>query len=178
MAQPKRRLGPEMAIPASRAELIVAVETTFAKLADDLARVPEDRARDLSMPGHVTGSLMSAADLVAYLIGWNRQVLTWHARRDAGLPDEFPASGVAWNELGSLAQRYYSEHTTESWTQLLLALRNVHAEILALVHCKSDDELYGAPWYGKWTMGRMISLNTASPYTNARRRIRAWLRTM
>lgn len=165
-----------MAIPASRAELIDAIETTFASLADDLARVPEDRARDIEMPGHVAGSLMSAADLVAYLIGWNRQVLTWHARRDAGLPDEFPASGVAWNELGALAQRYYAEASGKSWKSLLRELGNVHTEILALVRRKSDDELYGAPWYGKWTMGRMVSLNTASPYTNARRRIRAWLR--
>ncbi|WP_353959734.1 ClbS/DfsB family four-helix bundle protein [Corynebacterium atrinae] len=25
------------------------------------------------------------------------------------------------------------------------------------------------PWYGKWTMGRMISFNTSSPYADARR---------
>ncbi|WP_331709366.1 ClbS/DfsB family four-helix bundle protein [Microbacterium sp. TNHR37B] len=41
---------------------------------------------------------------------------------------------------------------------------------------RSDEELYGAPWYRTWTMGRMISFNTSSPYANARGRLRAWLR--
>ncbi|EQB9714967.1 ClbS/DfsB family four-helix bundle protein, partial [Yersinia enterocolitica] len=29
----------------------------------------------------------------------------------------------------------------------------------------------------KWTMGRMIQFNTASPYANARGRLRKWLKT-
>lgn len=37
-------------------------------------------------------------------------------------------------------------------------------------------ELYGANWYEKYTAGRMIQFNTASPYKNARSGIRAWLR--
>ncbi|HGU7194519.1 TPA: ClbS/DfsB family four-helix bundle protein, partial [Yersinia enterocolitica] len=28
--------------------------------------------------------------------------------------------------------------------------------------------------YGKWTMGRMISFNTSSPYSNACSRLRKW----
>ena len=167
-----------MAVPTSRSELIAAIETTFTALRGDLGRVPVDRARDRTLPGHVAGTDISPADLVAYLVGWNQQVLTWHARRDAGLPDQFPAEGVQWNELGLLAQRYYAEHASESWEELNTHLEDACAEILALVRSKTDDELYGAPWYGKWTMGRMISLNTSSPYANARRRIRAWLRTI
>ncbi|EPE9290931.1 ClbS/DfsB family four-helix bundle protein, partial [Escherichia coli] len=34
--------------------------------------------------------------------------------------------------------------------------------------------LYGRPWYTKWTMGRMISFNTSSPYANANGRLRKW----
>ncbi|MNK06664.1 hypothetical protein D3C87_245630 [compost metagenome] len=36
------------------------------------------------------------------------------------------------------------------------------------------NELYETTWYEKWTMGRMIQFNTASPYNNARGRIRKW----
>ncbi|MCG8400066.1 MAG: ClbS/DfsB family four-helix bundle protein, partial [Firmicutes bacterium] len=39
---------------------------------------------------------------------------------------------------------------------------------------KDNIQLYGTPWYEKWTMGRMIQLNTSSPYKNARNRIRKW----
>jgi len=123
----------------------------------------------------VKNTMMSPADLVAYLIGWNRQVLTWHRRRAEGLPDEFPAAGITWNELGLLAQRYYAEHTAESWDDLRRQLREAKEAIVALVEGYSDAELYGEAWYGQWTMGRLISFNSSSPYANARRRVRSWL---
>lgn len=167
-----------MAVAASREELLAAIEKTFSALDKDLDRVPLERVRETSLEGHAKGTAMSPADLVAYLIGWNQQVLTWHRRRAARLPDEFPAPGVRWNELGLLAQRYYAEHQDESWDELRLALREAKGQITVLVSGYSDEELYGQPWYGKWTMGRMISFNTSAPSTNARGRIRAWLRTV
>ena len=166
-----------MSVPTSKNELLAAIETTFAKLQVDLDRVPVEVARDRTLDGHATATTMSPADLLAYLIGWNRQVLTWHERRAASLPDEFPAPGFAWNQLGLLAQHYYAEHEGESWYELRDEFTTGKERIVALVERCSDDALYGAPWYGRWTMGRMISLNTASPYANARRRLRAWLRT-
>ena len=166
-----------MAVPDSRAALLAAIERTFTQVNADLDRVPPESARELTLDGHVAGTLMSPADLVAYLVGWNEQVLTWHDRRDRGLPDEFPAPGIAWNDLGTLAQRYYAQYADESWEQLRARLHDAKHRIVELIERHSDDELYGAPWYGKWTMGRMISFNTSSPYANARRRIRAWLRT-
>lgn len=168
----------DVVVPASRSELISGIEKAFSRLCDDLDRVPPESVREAVLEGHVKGTSMSPADLVAYLIGWNEQVLTWHQRRAAGLPDEFPAQGIKWNELGLLAQRYYAEHQDESWASLRLRLADAKRKIMELVEGYSDEELYGSPWYGKWTMGRMISLNTLSPYTNARNRIRRWLRAL
>lgn len=167
-----------MAVPASRDELLGAIEKTFAALEKDLDRVPVELARESLLDGHAKGTRMSPADLVAYLIGWNQQVLTWHQRRAAHLPDEFPAPGVRWNELGLLAQRFYADHQDAGWDDLRLELREAKVQITDLVASYSDQELYGEAWYGKWTMGRMISFNTSSPYTNARGRIRGWLRTL
>ena len=167
-----------MAVPASKDELLAAVEKTFTQLNKDLDRVPYGSTRKPVLAGHVQGTRMSPADLVAYLIGWNEQVLTWHGRRDEGLPDEFPAPGIKWNELGLLAQRYYSEHASDSWEGLRTQLFEANNQITTLIQSHSNEELYGQPWYGKWTMGRMISFNTSSPYANARGRIRAWLRTL
>jgi hypothetical protein len=167
-----------MTIPASKDELLVVIEKTFTQLERDLDRVPAGAVREPVLEGHVKGTTMSPADLVAYLIGWNHQVLTWHRRRAMGLPDEFPAPGISWNELGLLAQRYYAEHASDSWESLRDQLVHAKNQIVALIQGCSNEELYGAPWYGTWTMGRMISLNTSSPYVNARRRIRAWLRTL
>ncbi|WP_265521342.1 ClbS/DfsB family four-helix bundle protein [Oerskovia flava] len=167
-----------MPVPASKDDLLTAIETTFARLYRDLERVPPGRAREPVLEGHVKGTLMSPADLVAYLVGWNQQVLTWHRRRTEGLSDEFPAPGIAWNQLGALAQRYYAAHQHDTWPILLGQLTAAKDQIVAMIREQSDEDLYGAAWYGRWTMGRMISLNTSSPYTNARGRIRAWLRTL
>jgi hypothetical protein len=40
-------------------------------------------------------------------------------------------------------------------------------QLVSLVNGFSDDELYHQLWYGKWTRGRMIQFNSASPYKNA-----------
>lgn len=167
-----------MTVPTSQAELRDAIATEFARLDADLDRVPPASARESVLAGHVKGTTMSPADLVAYLVGWNEQVLIWQERRAAGLPDEFPAAGHSWGDLGSLAQQFYREHEDESWEHLRTRLTAAKDRILALVDTTSDAELCGSPWYRTWTMGRMISLNTSSPYRNARARIRRWLRTL
>lgn len=167
-----------MAVPATKDELLAAIDKTFMQLEQDLDRVPVAAAREPVLDGHVKNTMMSPADLLAYLVGWNQQVLTWHQRRAEGLPDELPAPGIKWNELGLLAQRYYAEHDSDTWDDLRTQLRDAKKAITDLIHGYSDEELYGDPWYGKWTMGRMISFNTSSPYANARKRIRAWLRTL
>lgn len=165
-----------MAVPASRAELLVAITTTFEKLSRDLDLVPPERAREPGMPGHAAGTAMSACDLVAYLVGWVEQVLVWHDRRRRGLADEFPAHGYQWNQLGELAQHFYAQGAGLSWCELRQRLAAANTNVLALVEGLSDEELYGTSWYRAWTAGRMISLNTSSPYANARSRVRRWLR--
>ncbi|MBS3182387.1 ClbS/DfsB family four-helix bundle protein [Leucobacter sp. Marseille-Q4368] len=165
-----------MGVPSSKVELLEAIESSFCKLQKEFDRVPVEAARNQVLPGHNKGTIMSPADLLAYLVGWGNQVMAWHQRREAGLSDEFPAAGIKWNELGLLAERYYAEHDTDSWASLRSQLVSSKECIIDLVKSHSDRELYGTSWYGKWTKGRMISLNTSSPYANARGRLRAWLR--
>lgn len=165
-----------MSVPASKSDLLAAIEKTYSALNTDLDTVPLELIDEPFLVGHNKGTMMSPSELVSYLIGWNEQVLTWHARRASGLPDELPAAGIKWNELGVLAQRYYAEFAELSWPARRARLYTAKEALVALIETHTDDELYGAPWYGKWTMGRMISFNTSSPYVNARGRIRAGLK--
>ncbi|MBN0038920.1 ClbS/DfsB family four-helix bundle protein [Cellulosimicrobium cellulans] len=166
-----------MPVPRSKPELLSAIGSEYDALVRDLERVPPDRVRETSMPAHRAGAVMSPADLVAYLVGWNELVVSWHAQRARGEEPELPSPGYRWNQLGSLAERFYADCADVPWPALLARLDVARAEIVALVSDASDEELYGAPWYGKHTAGRMIQLNTSSAYANARRRLRAWLRT-
>lgn len=165
-----------MGVSASKAELLDAISKTFGNLMSDLERVPPGLARTTSMEGHAAGTMMSPADLVAYLLGWNELVLRWLDRDDHGEAVEFPETGFKWNQLGLLAQKFYADHQHLDWHELLTRLAATNLRLVETISSRTNDELYGRPWYGKWTKGRMIQFNTSSPYANARVRIRKWLK--
>ena len=117
---------------------------------------------------------MSISDLVAYLIGWSELVLKWNLKKDDGQDVDFPETGYKWNELGKLAQKFYSDYENLDYKSLLEKLENNVEQILDLIKVTENDDLYEKPWYDKWTKGKMIQLNTSSPYKNARSRVRKW----
>ncbi|KKB84913.1 hypothetical protein VW29_08790 [Devosia limi DSM 17137] len=167
-----------MAVPQTRSELLAAIEANYAKLTKDLAEVPTETAGAKTLAGHKQDTMMSVHDLVAYLIGWNELVLKWHERRAAGEVVSFPEAGFKWNQLGDLAQKFYADYADLSWPALLARFEAAKSRIIALVEGYDNDQLYGTPWYEKYTMGRMIQFNTSSPYANARARLRAWQKSL
>ncbi|GLY59202.1 hypothetical protein Pcaca05_00600 [Pectobacterium carotovorum subsp. carotovorum] len=164
-----------MAVPESKEALIKAINSQFALLMKRIEAVPADRAFSPEMAGHAQGTQMSAANLVAYLLGWGNLVLKWHQQEEQDKPIDFPETGYQWNQLGLLAQKFYQDfaHITD-WSELVVRLVANKRELIALVERYTDAQLYGECWYGKWTRGRMIQFNTASPYKNAAGRLRAW----
>lgn len=164
-----------MPIPKNKSELLQAIHLSFEKLQKDLKRVPSDPSRLPKMEGHAKGTKMTVADLVSYLIGWNELVLKWLDYDQKGEPIDFPETGYNWNELGKLAQKFYADYHNIPFGTLVIKLTNVKNQIVEEINKKTDEELYGGEWCGKYTMGRMISLNTSSPYSNARNRLRKWL---
>lgn len=163
-----------MAVPQTKAELLDAMESGFNKLRTELASVPEALAITTNMEGHAKGTTICLRDLVAYLTGWGELVLKWNRLRAAGEGPDFPETGYKWNELGKLAAKFYRDYDSLSYAQLLTHFDTTHQELMSLVQSLDDDALYGRPWYGKWSLGRMIQFNTASPYANARIRLRKW----
>lgn len=163
-----------MAVPQTKAELLNAMESGFAKLLSELASIPETLATTTDMEGHAKGTTMSVKDLVAYLTGWGELVLKWNRLRAAGEEPDFPETGYKWNELGKLAAKFYRDYDSLPYAQLLTRCETTHQALMSLVQSLDDDALYGRPWYGKWSLGRMIQFNTASPYANARSRLRKW----
>jgi len=77
--------------PASRTELLAAIDTEFARLMDDVARVPpEDRLR----PGACDH--WSVQDLLVHLDAWHELFLGWEAVGSRGGKPEMPAPGHTW----------------------------------------------------------------------------------
>jgi hypothetical protein len=163
-----------MAIPANKKELTVAIKTNYQKLRSDLEKLPAQLTKGKELEGHSKNTFMSVCDLLAYLIGWGQLVLKWNKKREMGQHVDFPETGYKWNELGKLAQKFYSDYETESYPQLLKKLDQTVEDILRVIEKKTNEQLYHTPWYEKWTLGRLIQFNTSSPYHNALVRLRKW----
>lgn len=165
-----------MAIPQDKEQLLKAIDSHFNALSQALDQVPPERVDERSLEGHVRGTRISVSELVAYLLGWNERVLDWLEKDLAGLPMAFPADGFKWNQLGLLAQKFYRDHDALAYPQKRQRLEAAKQRIVSLIRQRDNAALYQCPWYAKWTLGRMIQLNTAAPYANARGRLRRWLK--
>ena len=151
-----------MAVPTNKDELLKAIDANFDKLIKELRAVPLSLVDERSPEGHAKGTQMSVANLAAYLVGWNELVLKWldQTRPASRSISPRPASsGTNW-----AASRRSSIATTRSslaaTPDRLVAAKD---RIVLQIETHSEHELYGTSWYGKWTMGRMIQFNTASP---------------
>lgn len=165
-----------MPIPASRQELLNAIETNFDRLYQELVTVPVSRCNEATLKGHSKGTVMSVHNLVSYLLGWNELLLKWIEKDARREPIDFPETGFKWNQLGTLAQKFHTDFETVPLDQLLKELEIAKQKIVAFISEQTDEQLYGSAWHGKHTMGRMIQFNTSSPYANARTRLRHWKR--
>jgi hypothetical protein len=167
-----------MAVPANKEQLQKAITDNYVKLKRELSAITPEIAASAQLDGHSKGTLMSINDLVSYLIGWGRLVLKWNMRKDKSLPVDFPETGFKWNQLGSLAQKFYEDLRGQDYRSLLSELDSVFEQIEYLVECKTNEELYKVEWYEKWTLGRMIQFNTSSPYANTTSRLRKWKKSV
>ncbi|MFB2644607.1 ClbS/DfsB family four-helix bundle protein [Shewanella bicestrii] len=163
-----------MSVPQNKTELLSAIQKEHRKLSSEITLIPAEFVLDKTMDGHAKGSKMSPHNLISYLVGWNELVLKWHAKMASGEKVDFPETGFKWNELGSLAGKFYKDYEGVPFDDLVVRLNSAKDKIVELVESHDDSELYGKPWYEKWTMGRMIQFNTSSPYTNACGRLRKW----
>lgn len=163
-----------MAIPTHKDELQKAIVDHYQKLTTELANIPIELTTQKELDGHAKNTFMSINNLIAYLVGWGQLVLKWYDKKSKELPVDFPETGYKWNELGQLAQKFYHDYEKDDFNTLLEKLDITTTEILNLIESKTNQELYETPWYDKWPLGKMIQLNTSSPFKNAKDRIRKW----
>jgi len=166
-----------MPIPSNKSELQSAINDTYTKLKKDLVDIPIEMTSIKELEGHAKGTLMSVQDLVAYLIGWGELVLKWNDLIEKGEEVDFPETDFKWTELGLLAQKFYKDYEKYTYKKRLILLDNTVAKLLYLIESTPDEDLYNTIWYKTYPMGRMIQLNTSSPYKNARSRVRKWKRS-
>ncbi|GAC17939.1 ClbS/DfsB family four-helix bundle protein [Paraglaciecola arctica] len=162
-------------IALNKLQLITAIQRSFSKLEEDYLSIPAEYSRICEIEGNVKNT--SICDTLAYLIGWGELVLKWYEEKSKNRYVDFPETGFKWNQLGQLAQHFQYQHREINFTDLLSMWIKVTSNILTLIGKLDDQELYGKPWYDKWTLGRMIQFNTSSPMKNVRAKVRRFKRS-
>lgn len=168
-------------IATTKTELINAIQTSYQKLRTEIDSIPLDMSEEKSMEGQIKNTKMSFNNLLSYLVGWGELVLKWNTiyTTERRIPD-LPDTGYTMSDWGKLAERFYKEYEDQDFKKLTKQLDAVVARIITMIESKTDKELYGAPWYvtkssaKRYPFGRLVQLNTASPYKNAHGRIRKW----
>ncbi len=163
-----------MPIPKNKTELIEAITINYESLSKEIINIPTKYTDKKELEGHAKNTLISINNLLAYLIGWGELVIKWDNKKNNHIPIDFPETGYKWNELGQLAQKFYKDYENYNHEKLITKLDETVLTILDIINHKTNYELYETYWYNTWTLGRMIQLNTSSPYKNAKNRIRKW----
>ncbi|NQZ22694.1 MAG: ClbS/DfsB family four-helix bundle protein [Colwellia sp.] len=159
-------------VPKNKTELQNAITVAFDKILVDYSTIPAVISRKKAIVGNVKNTEISVGDTVAYLIGWGKLVLKWHAKKSQGLAVDFPETGYKWNELGQLAQSFHKEYQEWAYETLLEEFKVTITNILTLIESLDNQKLYGEPWFEKYTLGKMIQFNTSSPMSNMRSKVR------
>jgi hypothetical protein len=159
-------------VPQNKQELHQAIAQAFDKILSDYSTIPEIYSRKIGVEGNVRGTEITVCDTLAYLIGWGHLVLKWYEQKSGGHEMQLPEVGYKWNELGKLAEAFYSQYFEWSYSDLIAEFRATTTQILSLVESLSNEKLYHENWYKEYTLGRMIQFNTSSPMKNMRSKIR------
>lgn len=165
-----------MPIPTNKESLQSAITKQYNQLVKELSSIPIELTTVNELDGHSKNTLMSINNLIAYLVGWGNLVLKWIHQKENGIETIFPENGFKWNQLGLLAQKFYADYIDDDFHTLCKKLEISTQLILQEIDKNSNSDLYEVTWYDKWTLGRMIQLNTSSPLKNAVVRIRKWKR--
>ncbi|HMS45050.1 MAG TPA: ClbS/DfsB family four-helix bundle protein [Alphaproteobacteria bacterium] len=130
----------------------------------------------MPLPTDQATIINSAADLLAYQIGWGNLLLGWDISETKGLQPLMPAPGYRWNQLGKLAQSFYNQYANLPIKELCKEFSKTLHNIVTWVNNQTPETLFHPGqrrWAGnKWPLVKWIQVNTIAPYQSARRTLR------
>jgi hypothetical protein len=167
-----------MSSQESKNSLKESIHITSKNLFETINKIPDDFRKQPLLNGHSKGEMISVSNELAYLRGWAVTILNAIRAKNNSKNPELPWPGYKWNELGRLAAFFYSMYNSETFDLQIKNYKDTLNEILDEIDQKSDSELYETGWYKKYSLGRMIRLNTTAPMKNATIRIRKLSRNL
>lgn len=165
----------QSALPQTKQQLKDEVHKRYVLLDQEFDDLTNDD-RDIK----VEGVDRTPAEIIAYQIGWLQLVMGWDKAEKAGLEVHMPREGYKWNRLGDMYQAFYEECKPYTLDELRQQFQLLEQQFQDWLDTLTEKELFTQgvrKWTGDnltWPMVRWIKINTISPFTNFRTKIRKW----
>jgi len=160
--------------PASRAELLAAIDAEFSRLMEDAEGVPpEHRLRGGACDD------WSVKDLLVHLDAWHGLFLAWEEAGSRGGKPEMPAPGHTWATTPELNEQLRRKGQDDGWDEVVARLRASTARIRAVLEGYGEADLFTKKryqWTGSTSLGSYAVSATSSHYAWASQLIRKFTR--
>lgn len=123
-----------------------------------------------------TGGKVSVTDLLAYQIGWGKNLIRWYESGIKGKKQEMPGDGFSKWDYVAIAKFFYQKYLYDSSNQQIEIFHQVVSRILEIIEIEQQtdqlDQIGIWSWCtlssGKqWPLSKWIRVNTVSPYKRA-----------
>ena len=123
----------------------------------------------------------SPFQMLTFCIGWMDLVLAWEDEEQKGIQETTLATEWKWNDLGWLYQSFYDKYNNYSLNELINFFNKKVESIVAFINNLSYEDLFEedrrnwAKTNGKkFSICRLVHLNTIANFKNFRGKIRKW----
>lgn len=150
-------------------DLLARIQAERKQLEELLACLGQE---ELTLPGVCGG--WSVKDIMAHLIAWERQFLSWYM---AGLQGEYPKPMTMRKEWDEFNRHIFETNCARSLEEISGEFKSSYQRILTTVQGISPEDLFTPrrfPWTGKFTLATFVGANTYHHYTWAQTHILRW----
>ena len=173
--------------PKTKIELIEASNSSYQKIVDLIANLPEEtRSEDFNFD---TSKLKEAhwkrdhnvRDVLIHLYEWQRLLLDWIKNNQSGKEQDFLLAGYNWRNYGEMNQQFWQKHQTTSLPEAEKLLAQSHKETMKLLDTFSEEQLFQKkvfPWTGNNALATYFIANTSSHYDWALKKLRKFQRSL
>ncbi|PKK94436.1 MAG: hypothetical protein CVV60_06445 [Tenericutes bacterium HGW-Tenericutes-5] len=145
--------------PKNKKELIDKANFEFERLMKLIQSLPmevinaEMEFQDLS--GHWQRD-KNVRDVITHLYEWNGLLYNWITSNKSGERRSYLPSEYSWSDYSGLNNEFWNKHQMTSLTLGLKLFRRSHKEIIELINCLTEDELFDKSYYA-WTENEMLA---------------------
>ena len=153
------------------------IQDAYDRLVGLVSNLSEEERTRASIDG--TGGKISAADLVAYQIGWGQCLIQWYEAGIRGEKPVMPGDGFSTWDYTNIAKHFYKKYGFDS---SVLQMQRFHQVVFRILEIVQKEDLAGNldrlgiwPWCtlasGKprkqWPLSKWVRVNTVAPYKRA-----------